>query len=104
MALPTLQSEPTLPDIQTYIKDMIHHRGFDGESLQDVFIMLTEEVGELAKSLRKFHGTTRIATDSTVSSVEHEAADVLWMLICVCNKLDINLEDALRSKEEINNQ
>jgi NTP pyrophosphatase (non-canonical NTP hydrolase) len=102
--LPVLPTEPTLGDVQTYIKDMVSYRNFDDETLQDVFIMLTEEVGELAKSLRKFHGIARIATDSTVEAVEHEVADVLWMLICVCNKLDIRLEDALRAKEEINNK
>jgi len=102
--LPTLSSNPTLDDVQMYIKDMVRYRGFEDETLQDVFIMLTEEVGELAKSLRKHHSTMRIATDSTVDLVEHEVADVLWMLICVCNKLDIRLEDALRAKEAINNQ
>lgn len=102
--LPVLPKEPTLDDIQTYIRDMVKHRGFDDETLQDVFVMLTEEVGELAKSLRKFHGTMRIATDSKVGPIEHEVADVLWMLVCICNKLDIRLEDALRAKEEVNNQ
>ncbi len=101
---PVLAASPTLADIQAYIKAVIKHRGFDDETVQDQFIMLTEEVGELAKALRKFHGTARIAKDSAVGQVEHEAADVLWMLVCVCNQLGIDLEAALRSKEEINKQ
>ncbi|HEX3568152.1 MAG TPA: MazG nucleotide pyrophosphohydrolase domain-containing protein [Candidatus Saccharimonadales bacterium] len=98
---PVLGPDPTLRDVQNYVQATIVYRGFDKESLQDKFIMLTEEVGELAKALRKQNGV-KTATDSKVGAVDHEAADVLWLLICVCNKLGIDLEKALRSKEEIN--
>lgn len=98
---PVLKDHPTLEDIQTYIADAALYRGFDQESLRDTFILLTEEVGELAKALRK-HTGVKLATDSKIVEVENEAADVLWMLICICNQLGINLEKALRAKEEAN--
>jgi NTP pyrophosphatase (non-canonical NTP hydrolase) len=98
---PVLGSNPTLRDIQTYVEATIKYRGFDKESVQDKFMMLTEEVGELAKAMRKMHGV-KTAIDSKVGNVDHEAADVLWLLICICNKLNIDLEQALRSKEELN--
>ena len=97
----TLGKNPSLTEVQAYIASMVKQRGFSEESLEDSFIMLTEEVGELAKSLRPLRGVTT-ADDSERKEAAHEAADVLWMLICVCNKLDINLEAALRSKEEKN--
>jgi NTP pyrophosphatase (non-canonical NTP hydrolase) len=90
--------------MQRYVGEVIKYRGFDKQSLQDVFIMLTEEVGELAKALRKREGSAAIAADSTVGQIEHEAADVFWMLVCVCNELGIDLEAAVRSKEELNKQ
>lgn len=92
-----------MADIQAYIKATVKHRGFDKQSVQDNFIMLTEEVGELAKALRPLRGIG-IADDSQTVEIEHEVADVLWMLVCVCNQLDIDLETALRSKEQKNMQ
>lgn len=100
---PALPERPTLADIQEYVRATCRYRGFDKESLQDSFIMLTEEVGELAKGLRK-HGGVTVAADSVVGDVAHEAADVLWMLLCVCNHLGIDLEQAFRTKEEKNKQ
>lgn len=97
----TLQPNASLAEIQGYIASMCEQRGFSDESLADSFIMLTEEVGELAKSLRPLRGVT-IADDSQKREAGHEAADVFWMLMCVCNKLDIDLEAAFRSKEEKN--
>lgn len=102
-AHPVLKDEPRLRDIQNYIKDVVKARGFDDNTVQDNFIMLTEEVGELAKALRSLRGIG-LADDSTAVHIEHEVADVLWMLICVCNQLDIDLEAALRAKEEKNKQ
>jgi len=96
-----LEANSTLADIQTYIAEMVKQRGFDQHTLDDNFIMLTEEVGELAKALRPVRGVS-VADDSKMTEVEHEVADVLWMLVCVCNKLDIDLNLALRSKEQKN--
>lgn len=101
MAHPVLKPDPTLPDIQEYIAAMVKRRGFDKETVQDSFILLTEEVGELAKEIRKLHGV-KMASDSAKLKLEHEVADVLMMLICVCNGLGLDLEQALRTKEEHN--
>src|SRR6266699_1162935 len=98
---PTLKSGASLAEIQRYITDMVKRRGFDGESLDDNFIMLTEELGELAKALRPLRGIM-VANDSKMTEVEHEVADVFWMLVCVCNQLDIDLETAIRNKEKKN--
>jgi NTP pyrophosphatase (non-canonical NTP hydrolase) len=98
---PVLKNHPTLHDIQVYVGGVLRHRGFDKQSLEYEFAMLVEEVGELAKALRQ-QGGGYTATDSKALQVRHEAADVLWMLVCVCNRLDIDLEAALREKEEHN--
>ncbi len=96
-----LKAKPTLNDIQVYVAAVCQARGFDKESVEDSYIMLTEEVGELAKALRK-HRCMTVATDSVVGDLAHEAADVLWLLVCVCNQLGIGLEQAVRDKEEKN--
>jgi len=98
---PVLKDKPTLPELQDYISKVIKHRGFHKQSVDDEFRMLIEEVGELAKALRKHKGVST-AEDSAVHELRHECADVLWMLVAVCNRLGIDLEQALRQKEEIN--
>lgn len=99
---PALKANPTLQDVQYYIRDVIRHRGFDKQSVQDELLLLSEETGELAKAVRQHTGRLRNDASSQGHKVEHEAADVLWMLVCVCNRLGIDLEAALREKEEHN--
>lgn len=96
----TLAPKPTLTDIQAYIDAKVNERGLKAGT-QEYFLCLVEEVGELAKALRPLHGI-KLAGDARDQNIAHEAADVAWLLICVCNSLGINLEEAIRSKEEKN--
>ena len=101
MATRLPSQQQTLGEWQEYIACKIEERGFADETLQDSFMLLVEEVGELAKSLRPLHGI-KVATDSTQKGhqdIEHEAAAVFWLIVCVCNKLGIDLDSAIRSKE-----
>lgn len=99
---PVLKANPTLQDVQAYIGEVIEHRGFDKQSVQDELLLLSEEIGELVKAVRQHTGNVRNDAGSQGHKIEHEAADVLWMLVCVCNRLGIDLEAALRAKEEHN--
>ncbi|HEY8999659.1 MAG TPA: hypothetical protein VIM53_05100 [Candidatus Saccharimonadales bacterium] len=99
-----LKENPTLADLQQYMREMVLERGFDKDGdIAKKFMMLTEEVGELTKASRKAAGM-RLATDSAKNEAAHEAADVLIILLGICNMLGIDLEQALRDKEEINKQ
>ncbi len=46
----------------------------------------------------------RVDQNSKIGSVEEELADVLIYLCAIANRLDIDLELALRKKEKINEQ
>jgi len=97
---PVLASHPTLADFQSYIADTLTYRDLNS-STQYCMLMLCEEVGELAKAVRKSVGGKMDVTKPDAHADE-EAADVLWMLICVCNGLGIDLETAFRAKQEVN--
>jgi len=101
MKHPVLKPRPTLPELQEYIAATLAYRQLTDSSLQDEFILLVEEVGEFAKALRA-HSGHKMDVTATQTSLHHEAADVLWMLLATCNKLGIDLEQALREKEEVN--
>ncbi len=96
-----LKADPTLPELQEFIAQKIKEQGFDNETTQDNFMLLVKEVGELAKALRPLHGT-KVADDAATQNIEYEAADVFWLLVCVCNSLGIDLEQAIRAKEAQN--
>ena len=51
--LNTLNEKSSIKDIQEYANKMIEERGFEDETPQDILMLLTEELGELAKEVRK---------------------------------------------------
>lgn len=67
-------------------------------------LLLLEEVGELAKAIRK--NATDMSIDKNkinhYDTIESKVADVFIVLINVCNKLGIDLYKSLKNKEEEN--
>lgn len=96
-----LPDRPTLGDIQRYISEMAVQRGFDDNNIPNQFLQLIEEVGELAKAARIASGG-KFAEDTSRKQASHEVADVLILLLDICNRLGIDAEVALREKESIN--
>lgn len=92
-----------LKALQAYVQETSSERGFDNESIQDRFMLLVEEVGELAKSMRPLHGV-KVADDSLTSEITHEIADVLLLTFSLANSLGIDLATAVIEKEEKNRQ
>ena len=99
-----LNEENTLQEVQQYIKDVIEIRGFSNQEIEKTMLLLLEEVGELAKSIRK--NATDMGIDNNKANhydtIESEVADVFIVLCSVCNKLDIDLYKALKEKEQEN--
>jgi NTP pyrophosphatase (non-canonical NTP hydrolase) len=96
-----LKAKPTLRDFQNYVAKMIGERGFDKETLPEVFMLFMEECGEMAKAVRRTQDI-KFCSDSKDYKLEYEIADVFIYLIDICNYLDVDLEKAFREKEEIN--
>lgn len=102
--LKLLSKKDSLSDVQNYVKQVNELRGFQNQELQDTMLLLTEEIGELAKAIRKDYTDMKVDVNklSNYGSIESEIADVFYVLSCVCNKLDINILDALKKKEAEN--
>jgi len=96
-----LPEQPRLQDFQSYIKKMVALRGFEHETVPDVILLLIEELGEMAKAVRKSSG---LKTDKNSKSpaVEDEIADVFIYLLDLANLLNFDLEAAFRAKEAKN--
>ena len=97
----SLKNNPTLRNYQEYVKEMIKERGFDKESISEIFMLLSEEIGEMAKAARRYSGL-KVDDDSKKPELEQEIADVFIYLLDICNYFDIDLEKAFRDKEEVN--
>ena len=93
----------TLNDYQKLVKQLVLERGFDKETVPEVFMLFLEEAGEFAKAARKVSGITT-DKNSKVHDLEEEAADVFWLLIDLCNRMDIDLAKAFDAKEHKNRQ
>lgn len=101
----TLEQTMPLDALQAHIKTVLTQRGFADEGPRDIMLLMVEEVGELAKALRKHIGL-KIDHQKVASytSIEEEAADVFIYLLDLCNALDIDLFTALKNKELKNEQ
>lgn len=99
-----LNEKNTLQEVQQYIKNVIKIRGFSNQKIEKTMLLLLEEVGELAKSIRK--NATNMSIDNSkinhYDTIESEVADVFIVLSSICNKLNIDLYKALKDKEQEN--
>ena len=95
-----------LVDIQKYINDVLELRGFNCQSAQDKMLLLTEEIGELAKAIRKSHTSMAVDYDKiqNYDTVESEVADVFIVLLSLCNVLKIDIYGAFIAKEKENTE
>ena len=99
-----LNENNSLNEIQDYIRKIITIRGFSEQRVQDKMLLLLEETGELAKAIRKTLPDASIDNKKKENNtdIEEEIADVFIVLVSICNRLNINLYDAMRKKEEKN--
>lgn len=56
---------------------------------------MTEELGELAREINHYYGEKQKKDTEKPRTLEEEAGDLFFVLICLANSLDINLGDAL---------
>ncbi|MCR5147292.1 MAG: nucleotide pyrophosphohydrolase [Clostridia bacterium] len=99
-----LNENNSVQEIQYYIKEVIKIRGFYDQNIETTMLLLTEEIGELAKAIRK--ESTSMSIDKNkiqnYDTVESEVADVFIVLNTICNKLNIDLFSAVKEKEKQN--
>lgn len=55
---------------------------------------MTEELGELAREVNHYYGEKPKKSTEKERTIEEEMGDVLFVLICFANSLNIDLEEA----------
>lgn len=97
-----LPERPTLSDLQRYVAALCQERGWTKDSPSEKFVLFIEEVGELAKAMRKAAGLYAEQAKPHDMSLDEEFADVLSYLLDLANCYQIDLEQAFRAKEQVN--
>ena len=63
-------------------------------------VLLTEEVGELARIVARKYGEQSFKESDKPYNLADEMADVLFVLICLANQTGVDLTDALNANLE----
>ena len=88
--------ELTLKNCQKLVDDWVKTIGVRYFSELTNTAILMEEVGEVARIMSRRFGDQSFKTSDMEVDLAEEVADVLFVLICLANQTDIDLESAFR--------
>jgi NTP pyrophosphatase (non-canonical NTP hydrolase) len=92
----------TLLQLQKHLDETCREKGWDKNSVSEVFMLFSEEIGELAKEIRLQTGLKNEKKRKDLDELRHEFADVLNYLLELANRFDIDLAEAYFEKHKIN--
>lgn len=84
----------TLTDLQTRVDAYISQFKEGYFPPLENMVRLTEEVGELAREVTHLHGHKKKKPSETPGSALEEIGDILFVVTCLANQMNLNLEDA----------
>lgn len=84
----------TIDEAQKQVDGWIKTYGVRYFSELTNMVILTEEVGELARVIARTYGEQSFKKSDEKANLADEMADVLWVLICLANQTGINLTEA----------
>lgn len=96
----------TIEEAQARVDAWIKEYGVRYFSELTNMVVLTEEVGELARVISRRYGeqswkvSDPRAADNGKQALEEEMADVMWVLLCLANQTGVDLSKALQKTFE----
>ncbi len=93
----------TLTDLQQLVDTWIKKEGVRYFNEMTNMVILTEEVGELARIIARKYGEQSFKPGEEKTDMADEMADVLWVLTCLANQTGVNLEEAMLKNLEKKN-
>lgn len=89
----------TIEELQKTVDDWIKIYGVRYFDVKTNMIILTEEIGEMARVIARQYGEQSKKENENLNLSE-EIADVLWVLTCIANQTGINLTEAIQKNIE----
>jgi NTP pyrophosphatase (non-canonical NTP hydrolase) len=93
----------TLPEAQKLVDTWIKTTGVRYFSELTNMVILTEEVGELARIIARKYGDQSFKPSDENYDLADEMSDVLWVLICLANQTGVDLNAAFHNNLEKKN-
>jgi len=90
----------TIKESQTQVDQWIKTHGVRYFNELTNMVILTEEVGELARIMVRRYGEQSEKKSDKNKDLGDEMADVLWVLICLANQTGVDLTDAFKKNLE----
>lgn len=90
----------TIKEAQDDVNEWIKTFGVRYFSEMTNMVLLTEEVGELARIVARTYGEQSFKESDKGRDMGDEMADIMWVLICLANQTGIDLTDAFRKNME----
>lgn len=84
----------TIEEVQNQVDKWIKTYGVRYFNELTNMTILTEEVGELARLMARKYGEQSFKETEKNKNIADEMADILWVLICMANQMNIDLSDA----------
>lgn len=92
--------EITIREAQAKVDEWIRTVGKRYFSELTNMVLLTEEIGELARVMARVYGDQIAKSGDLHKSLAEEMADVLWVLICLANQTGTDLTTAFEASLE----
>ena len=87
----------TIQEAQQKVDEWIKTTGVRYFSELTNMAILTDEVGEVARLIRRIYGDQSFKKSDEGKQLKDELADVLWVLICIANQTGVDLTEALEN-------
>lgn len=87
----------TLEAIQKEVDKWIKEYGVRYFNELTNMVLLSEEVGELARIVARKYGEQSFKKDEEKDNLADEMADILWVLVCLANQTGVNLTEAFEA-------
>ena len=84
-----------ISELQTSVDQWISTVGVRYFSELTNMTILTEEVGELARLMARKYGDQSFKENENENGIPDELADIIWVVVCLANQMNIDLEKAL---------
>ena len=89
-----MSGHKTLKDLQKEVDDYIGQFKEGYFTPMELMARLTEELGELSREVMHNFGPKKKKSSEEENSIEAEIGDMLFVLTCMANSLDIDMEKA----------
>lgn len=87
----------TLEAIQKEVDKWIKEYGVRYFNELTNMVLLSEEVGELARIVARKYGEQSFKKGEEKDNLADEMADILWALVCLANQTGVNLTEAFEA-------